>query len=212
MNDSQSKFYRRNLPHYYIPCACYFVTYRLAGSLPLAKVVELKNEYEQANNFIEKQNNNKKTIQNIHYKNWKNYFKKIDDLLDNYLKSPRYLENDRIAEEVVSSLLFFDKVEFDLLTFCIMPNHVHIVFTLKENSRTLDKIMGSIKGYSANQINDILGRKGTFWQEESYDHIIRNECELERIVYYILNNPVKAGLVKNQNDWKWNYIAKAIPL
>ena len=51
----------------------------------------------------------------------------------------------------------------------------------------------------------MLGRNGRFWQEESYDHIIRDEAELNRIRQYILYNPVKAGLVDNPEDWPWNY-------
>jgi len=65
--------------------------------------------------------------------------------------------------------------------------------------------MQSLKRYTAAKANKILVRRGPFWQHENYDHIVRNEHELERIIVYVLNNPVKAGLVKNRDDWKWNY-------
>ena len=70
---------------------------------------------------------------------------------------------------------------------------------------TLAVIMKSLKGYTAHEANRILNRRGTFWEAESYDHFVRNDAEYDRIVRYVLNNPVKAGLVKNWRDWKWNW-------
>jgi REP element-mobilizing transposase RayT len=65
--------------------------------------------------------------------------------------------------------------------------------------------MHSLKRHTAHEANLILGRDGTFWQHENYDHFARDEAELERIIKYVLYNPVKAGLVKEQKDWKWTY-------
>ena len=80
------------------------------------------------------------------------------------------------------------------------------------NSRTenveyhsLASIMQSLKGYTAFHANQVLGREGEFWAHESYDHWIRDSDEWQRIVAYVLNNPRKAGYVKNWQDWKWNY-------
>ena len=65
------------------------------------------------------------------------------------------------------------------------------------------KIMHSLKRYTAAKANKILGRKGAFWQHESYDHVIRSQEEFDKIINYIQQNPVKAGLVKNWREWKW---------
>jgi REP element-mobilizing transposase RayT len=90
-----------------------------------------------------------------------------------------------------------------------MPNHLHIVFTPLKESRgkyyPLSKIMHSLKRHTAREGNLILGREGAFWQHENYDHVVRDEAELERIIRYILYNPVKANLVKEQKHWKWAY-------
>lgn len=87
-----------------------------------------------------------------------------------------------------------------------MPNHIHIVFMpLKESKDkyySLSKIMHSFKRHTAHEANLTLGRTGTFWQHENYDHFVRDDAELERIVKYVLYNPVKANLVKEQSDWK----------
>ena len=114
---------------------------------------------------------------------------------------------------------------YRLDAYCIMSNHVHVVFTplVIESSRTdansaentaqtkdlcyntLSTIMQSLKGYTARKANRLLGRNGVFWQPESYDHVVRDANEWQRIVTYVLNNPVKAGLVDRWEKWQWNY-------
>lgn len=58
-------------------------------------------------------------------------------------------------------------------------------------------IMHSLKRYTARESNRLLGREGQFWQHENYDHVVRDEAELNRIVRYVLNNPVNAGWIEN---------------
>ena len=74
---------------------------------------------------------------------------------------------------------------------------------------TMASIMQSLKGWTARQCNLALGRQGQFWQHESFDHVIRNQAEWERVVNYVVNNPVKAGLVKEWREWKWSYRREA---
>ncbi len=90
-----------------------------------------------------------------------------------------------------------------------MPNHGHVVCTplAKENDTfySLGEIFQSLKRHTARQSNLVLGRSGAFWQDESYDHIVRDEAELERIIKYVIYNPVKVGLVDEWTKWKWTY-------
>lgn len=65
--------------------------------------------------------------------------------------------------------------------------------------------MQSLKGYTAHEANRTLNRKGQFWEAESYDHIVRDEAEFARIINYVVNNPVKAGLVNDWREWKWSW-------
>jgi putative transposase len=110
-----------------------------------------------------------------------------------------------------------------------MWNHVHAVFApflserelseilLPEGLRfisqnpPLDAIMKSLKGYTAWESNRVLGRKGTFWEQESYDHVVRDEQEFDRVVRYVQNNPVKAGLVKDSDQRRWNHRRNGVP-
>ncbi|MBI4480901.1 MAG: transposase [Acidobacteria bacterium] len=83
-----------------------------------------------------------------------------------------------------------------------MPNHVHVLLMA---GGSLERITKTLKGYTARQANKILGRTGhRFWHAESYDHWVRNEEEFSRIVTYIEQNPVSAGLVRHPEDWPWS--------
>lgn len=80
-----------------------------------------------------------------------------------------------------------------------------------EEPVALGIIMQRLKGYTAKEANSILGRTGqTFWQDESFDHWIRNDQEFERGVSYIENNPVKAGLVTSRDQWKWSSASERV--
>ncbi len=106
-----------------------------------------------------------------------------------------------------------------------MANHVHMVFRIgKVNvSRIADstarnsvssyrgtKILQDLKKYTASESNKILKRSGQFWCNESYDHIIRNSVEYRNVINYVINNPVKAGLVDDASNWKWTYVAESV--
>jgi putative transposase len=83
-----------------------------------------------------------------------------------------------------------------------MANHVHLLITPKV---AIERITKGIKGVSSRKANLILGRTGTiFWQQESFDHWVRNESEMQRVHSYIERNPVSAGLVKTPSDWPWS--------
>lgn len=90
-----------------------------------------------------------------------------------------------------------------------MPNHVHLVFkhikAVGQTDYPVTKILSSLKRYTARQANKVLNRKGQFWQHESFDRVIRNREELESIIRYVLNNPVKANLVKEWQDWQHSF-------
>jgi REP element-mobilizing transposase RayT len=136
-------------------------------------------------------------------------FGKWDSALDGSGDDTCWLRDPRVADLVAESLHYRDGQIYGLNAFCIMPNHVHVVYAPlpKANGdyHAMSAIMHSLKRYTARQANLLLGREGNFWQHENYDHVVRDEAELRRIITYVLNNPVKAGLAQRWEDWKWAY-------
>lgn len=121
------------------------------------------------------------------------------------------MKSDTLAKIVADSLHHWDGRRLELMAYCIMSNHVHVVFRLFDASEIkkpfyLEQIMHSIKLFSARECNKLLGESGEFWQSESYDRLVRDDEELKRIIRYVLNNTVKAGLCREIKDWKWSYI------
>ena len=216
---SYKPYYRRNLPHIQPPGATFFITFNLTGAIPkhiIQQYIAEKRKLEAAQQitFKQKQDSQEKK---------REWFRKFEETLDQANNGPVWLKNEQVAKLVAESLHHLNGKVYSLISYCIMANHVHVVFTpLKTKpSETDDKqtntvsyhslssIMHSLKSYTAQKSNQILGRSGAFWQQESYDHCIRNPDELHRIILYVLNNPVKIGLVKEWKDWKWNYLSKS---
>ena len=201
-------FYTRNLPHIQPPGATLFVTYRLADSLPQHLIQQLLDEREAMEKQLATIANPAQRRQQRGQEH-KRLFAKWDHFLDNAQSGPMWLKETAVAQIIANSLHHLDGKQYDLDCYCLMSNHAHVVFTPleEENGRyvALPRIMHSLKGYTATEANRVLGRSGCFWQEESYDHIVRDEAELNRIRRYVLYNPVKAGLVDDPEKWPWNY-------
>jgi REP element-mobilizing transposase RayT len=200
--------YSRHLPHIQPSGATLFITFRLVDSLTAEVQQRLINEAERAQHALSQITDEDERRRQA-YNCQKRLFARWDEALDNTASGPRWLDQPKIAVLVADSLHYHHGRVYDLDTFCIMGNHVHVLFTpLAKSDGTyiaLSAIMQSLKGYTASQANELLSRKDQFWQHESYDHIVRNAAELKRIRLYILNNPVKAGLVTSQEKWPWSY-------
>ncbi len=200
--------YRRHLPHIQPPGATLFVTFRLAGSIPVEILCQLNEEQERIEKRLA-QIGDPAERAHLADREQRRLFGKWDKALDSAQAGPFWLRDERIAALVADSMHYLDHRRYTLEVFCIMPNHVHCVFTpLSKSGGTwysMSSIMHSLKRHTALHANRILGRRGDFWQHENYDHVVRDEKEFNRIVAYVLNNPVSAGLVSTQEEWKWSY-------
>jgi REP element-mobilizing transposase RayT len=204
-----SLFSERNLPHFQPGGADFFVTFRLANSIPEEQyryLKALRNQYTNQLNQIT--DPNEKDSASFRFD--KLIFKSWDDILHKYQCGDLWLKEDRIANIVAESLHWGDGREYNLRCFCIMSNHVHTALkpiqSVDGEPFSLSRIMHSIKRYTAQQANLVLGRIGDFWQHESYDHAIRDDREYHNILNYIVMNPVNAGLVPQWSDWRWTYV------
>lgn len=166
-----------------------FITYRLYDSVP-QKVI---NAWKEELKITQMTMPNDPKVQELR--------KRIDKYEDvGYGQC--FLKDDRIAAMVQDNLFHFDGVRYNVLRWCIMPNHVHVLIEVKEGW-TLSSIMHGWRSYTAHQANKILGRKGDFWMDEYFDRFIRDERHMETVIKYIDNNPIKAGLVDEAHNWPW---------
>lgn len=207
--------YRRHLPHFQPPGATLFVTSRLAGSIPVETQKQLKTEMAKIETTLAGIADPQERARQV-YLEYRRLFGRWDTALHNTATGPFWLGQSEIAGIVVQEIQQHDKQLYDLDAFCIMPNHIHLVFTPlpkdNEGYHSLSKIMQKIKGRIAYQSNPLLNRSGTFWQHENYDHVVRDEAEWQRIIMYVLNNPVKAGLVQQWQDWLWSYCKYSVEI
>ena len=201
-------FYRRHLPHIQPPGATLFTTSCLTGSIPSEVLQQMLMEAKQVDAALARICDPQERARQAELEQ-RRRFGQWDAALDAAQSGPFWLRDPRIAHLVSQSLHYRDGRIYGLDAFCIMPNHVHLVYTPLAKADgvyyAMSAIMHSIKLYTARRANLLLGREGVFWHDENYDHIVRDEAEWRRIVTYVLNNPVKAGLVQQWDAWPWTY-------
>ena len=173
-------FSRRRLPHVYEVDRLVFLTWRLEGSLP-------PNRPFPAAALSSGQ-----------------AFAALDRLLDEASSGPFYLRQPRVADMIVEAIHYNASTlgHYILHAFAVMPNHVHLLVTA---SVALPSLTKSLKGITAKRANAMLALTGRpFWQAESFDHLVRDAREFEKIRNYIEQNPVRAGLVREASEYRWS--------
>jgi REP element-mobilizing transposase RayT len=103
------------------------------------------------------------------------------------------LRRSTLSSIVAASLHHFNGTRYTLGDFVVMPNHVHLLVGGMPRDSMLAQVK-SWKKWSALRINEVLGRKGRFWQDEHFDHLVRNESAFQKFRFYIAENPVKTRL------------------
>ena len=170
---------RRRLPHLFVIGEPLFVTFRLHDSLPAHRPFPASN-LTSGEAFVI-----------------------MDRCLDTARCGPAFLRQPAIAQLVEASIHHGEAIgHYALHSWVIMPNHVHLLLTPRVS---VSKLLGSLKAATSKRANLLLQRSGQpFWQDESYDHLVRNHHEFGRIQRYIENNPVAAGLAARPEDYAWS--------
>ncbi len=198
--------HRDHLPHLKREGASYFVTFRLAGTLPREVLLQLKRERE----VIIAQATAAKRPLTWHEQEelfwW--YSTRVDAHLDAG-SGDCYLRQPQIAKLVADALRFHLGKRFELDAWVVMPNHIHAVVRPLPGW-TLSEVLQGWKGFTAREANRRLNRGGQkFWQTESYDHLVRDDEDRERCCHYTVMNPVNAGLCKRLEEWPWSSASQA---
>jgi REP element-mobilizing transposase RayT len=111
---------------------------------------------------------------------------------------------------VLEHCLYGNGTRFNLHATVIMPEHVHLVVTPLRDAEgwpyELPKLLKLIKGASARNVNRLFNHSGPVWQDESFDHVLRSDGELQEKIEYMRQNPVRRGLVEKPEDYPWLWL------
>ena len=186
------------LPHWYQPGVTYFVTFRTADSIPQALVRAWHGQRDEwlrghgidplAADWKTRLRDSFELEREFHSLFARKFLESLDRGLGECV-----LRDPELAKIVADSLTHFDGVRYHLGDFVVMPNHVHLLVCLRGTTE-IEDVCESWKHFTATEINRHLGRRGRFWQEESFDHLVRSPEQFRRFQLYIAQNPVKAGL------------------
>jgi REP element-mobilizing transposase RayT len=188
-DDLPLEVYERHMPHWRQEGATYFVTFRLADSLPQARLRELaalKSEWER----LHPEPRPRQALESLA----RMVSERIEGWLDEGYGSC-VLSEPEMADHIATAMHHFDGERYELACYVVMPNHVHSVMRpTQPREHPLETLLKSWKSYSGRRINESLRHSGSLWQEESYDRIVRDEEHLWRTVQYVGRNPRNAGL------------------
>ena len=186
-----TRFSRGKLPHWEVENGRYFVTVRLADSIPRASVLRLQ-EIHLSLAAVQAQSAAFAGLQ-------RQYFQAMEKYLD-VGAGDCHLRHPQNGAIVIEELLALTDWKIEVPHYTIMPNHWHALFVPdRECTRSLADIMKRIKGRTGKRLRSAIGGLGPIWQREWFDRWIRSDAEWEKTVSYIQNNPVKAGLASELN-------------
>lgn len=147
-----------------------------------------------------------KELESQYSRTQRHYFNAYDRLLAQNTDRTIDLNRAALSEIIIQGITFWEDSLLENYAWCIMPNHVHWVFRIREKDKDgetvyLSNILESLKKDMAVKINKVLEREGPLWQTEHFDSILRNQKQLYRAIEFTLNNPVAAKYVKDRNEW-----------
>ncbi len=212
----KTEYYQRGLPHFHHVGAIFAVTTQLIDAVPRALLEKLQNEYNQIISDIDADGLPEKALrkQGVHQA----YELGMEKLLHQKNHQGHSLLHPGAAKIVADKIMQFDGDYYDCLAYTIMSNHIHLLldFSIQLPSNydgiseipgyvNLDTAMKRIKGGTVQSINRLLNRKGGLWRRGYYNRYIRNQEHFIDAYCYILNNPVKAGLVEDWREHPFTY-------
>jgi REP element-mobilizing transposase RayT len=192
-------FWVGRLPHWEVEEGRYFITIHLAGAIPEVGRQRLMQLAEQSRSIQHKDSPEWLSLQ-------RTIFREMEKWLDRVEWNPK-LKNPQVAEMVVEAIEHrCQRYDWQIYEYVIMPTHVHL---FGEFGTELKETLEDFKRWTGHQAASILGENDLrFWQREWFDHWSRSDEQDDKIVQYIRNNPVKAGLVQNYTDWPYGSWSK----
>jgi putative transposase len=238
----KKEFYHNKLPHFQQLEQWYFVTCILSGAIPKGAMAKysvtleaaknryqllLKTNAEKGNEdhlvpemdkmLVSASDTDQKArilnAQKEYFIALKKYRLAYDKTLHNSNSSTIYLTSEKNRYIIENALQFWEGKRIENHAYCIMPNHIHWILTVKKMNKEnkliyLQDILHSVKLYTAIRINNVENKSGQLWEHESFDTTLRSMEHFYNAMNYTLQNPVSAGLVKNWKEWPGTWISK----
>jgi REP element-mobilizing transposase RayT len=197
------EFWVGRLPHWEVVDGRYFVTIHLAGAIPEAGKRRIRNISAELQSIPSR---NEDDRLRAHRK----VFGEMEAWLDRAQRIT-HLRQERVAEMVIEAIEHrAQKETWRMFEYVVMPNHVHLFFELV-NGR-LKETLEEFKQWTGRQAAKMISlQSDRFWQKEWFDHWSRSDEEDERIIHYIRENPVKAGLVAKFVEWRYGSWSRSRP-
>ena len=194
---------RGYLPHVKREGVEYFVTFRLADSLPREVLLRYEGERAERLKALLAARRHSRVAADTEETINRDFRRKVERYLDQGA-GECHLRRPEIADLAAGALKFFHEQRYLLREWVVMPNHVHVIVWPMPN-HLVGEIVKSWKQFASLRAKRMLRLgEGRFWQPEAYDHWIRDDEERARIARYIRGNPVKAGLCAQPDDWRWS--------
>jgi putative transposase len=114
-------------------------------------------------------------------------------------------KNQKACEFLRSIISYYRFVcKFKLYSYCIMPEHLHLIIQPLSKQYDISVIMKEIKGTFAREYNILTRKGGEIWQRRFYDSVIKDENDLMAKINYIFENPVRKGIVKTAIEYEFS--------
>jgi putative transposase len=188
-------FWIGRLPHWEVVDGRYFVTIHLAGAIPAEGQRRIRDTAGELEQLAPQNKDGRLRIQ-------RKIFREMERWLD-HADYSAHLHNRHVAEQVIEAIRFrVQQHVWQVFEWVLMPNHLHLFFELTNGC--LKQVLEAFKKWTARKASEIVAiETALFWQREWFDHWSRSDSEDDRIVTYVRQNPVKAGLVNDHREWPY---------
>ncbi|HLJ11726.1 MAG TPA: transposase [Planctomycetaceae bacterium] len=189
----------RRLPHWIQPGTICFITWRTWDSIPVPVLkawIAERDKWLNRHGIDPRQEDWNARLRMLDHHLVAQFQELLADRWNDHLDECHgacVLRRTDISKEVVESLKHFDGTRYDLTDFVVMPNHVHLLAAFPDEAAMLTQCE-SWKHYMAGRINRRLGRRGRFWQQDAFDHLVRSTAQFDHLRRYIAENPRKVRL------------------
>ncbi len=188
------------------PATC-FATLRLSGSLPPHVLRELSEQRKACQNVLARlvkapSNDAARAEEEL------TCLEELDRYLARHRTGPLWLAETPIATMTADALRQKDGVEYDLLLYCIMPNHLHCIIDTGRfhgEQPSASKVLSAVKRQTAHEANALLHRTGPFWEHDHLEYPVSTAEVMRRILWEVLSDPVRSDLCPAWHEWPWSY-------